>query len=188
MGLLPSPRQYDSQEHLAAKLAEGRPTVLAFLSPSCGLCRSLEPQLTQVSNQSEPTSCHRAAPLPRRVPQLTPITRRPQVETSGLQVARLDSSDATAWAPEMLAYRVEAVPCFVLLDSQGKQAATCPTAAATTSPLFPFPHPFIFFYSPRSCPRQVNPSSEQGSDDAIAGRAGHCCPTLTCRHFLYLTF
>lgn len=42
-----------------------------------------------------------------------------QTEASGVQVARLDSSNAVAWAPEMLAYNVEAVPCFVLLDRKG---------------------------------------------------------------------
>ncbi|KAL4518379.1 hypothetical protein Ndes2526A_g01187 [Nannochloris sp. 'desiccata'] len=89
MGNTSSSQSYDTQSNLAKKLAQKRPLLIAFLQPSCGLCKSLEPQLAQT-------------------------------EASGVQVARLDSSNAVAWAPEMLAYNIEAVPCFVLLDHQGR--------------------------------------------------------------------
>jgi len=44
-----------------------------------------------------------------------------QVEENGIPVARLNSLESYTWAPEMIAYGVEAVPCIVLLDSQGER-------------------------------------------------------------------
>jgi thiol-disulfide isomerase/thioredoxin len=48
MGNASSSQSYDTQPDLAKKLAQSQPIVIAFLQPSCGLCRSLEPQLAQV--------------------------------------------------------------------------------------------------------------------------------------------
>ena len=44
-----SSTKYDSQPHLAAKLARQQHCLLAFLSPACGLCSSLQPALSKVS-------------------------------------------------------------------------------------------------------------------------------------------
>ena len=42
-------REYDTTRTAAAKiLARDRPVLLAFLSPHCGLCNSLAPDLDQV--------------------------------------------------------------------------------------------------------------------------------------------
>jgi len=43
-----------------------------------------------------------------------------QIEKSGVLVARIDSSKAATWAPELIGYDVETVPCFVLLDRKGR--------------------------------------------------------------------
>lgn len=42
-----------------------------------------------------------------------------QIEGQGYSIVRVDCSKTVEWAPEMLAYNVEMVPCFVLLDAQG---------------------------------------------------------------------
>ena len=47
-----------------------------------------------------------------------------------LQVARLNASDPASWAPEMIAYNVENVPHFVLLNARGQAVA-----ASLPSPL-----------------------------------------------------
>lgn len=47
-------------------------------------------------------------------------------------MARVNSLDARTWAPEMLAYDVEAVPCLVLLDSKGMQAVLNDRVASRT--------------------------------------------------------
>lgn len=48
MGNTSSSQLYDTQSDLAKKLAQKRPVLIAFLQPSCGLCKSLEPHLAQV--------------------------------------------------------------------------------------------------------------------------------------------
>jgi hypothetical protein len=39
---------YDNQSALAAKLDSRRHCIVAFLSPSCGLCAALRPTLSKV--------------------------------------------------------------------------------------------------------------------------------------------
>jgi hypothetical protein len=46
-------------------------------------------------------------------------TLNKQAEAGGLTVARLNSAEPTLWAPEMISFGIEAVPCFVLVDSRG---------------------------------------------------------------------
>ena len=81
-----------------------------------------------------------------------------QTEASGVQVARLDSSNAVAWAPEMLAYNVEAVPCFILLDCKGNY---CGNESLSTflRLIYPRRHHrrllIIYFLSHRPCSRQI---------------------------------
>lgn len=42
-----------------------------------------------------------------------------QAEDRGRTVARVNALQPDVWAPEMLAYDIDTVPCFVLLDSNG---------------------------------------------------------------------
>jgi len=58
-----------------------------FTSPRCALCRSLAPDVQRVRER----------------------------HGAWLDVVEVTADDRTAWAPEMLAYGVETVPCFVLL-------------------------------------------------------------------------
>ena len=51
MGNSPSAPSYDTQSSLAEKLLQKQPIVIAFLSPSCGLCRAIEPRLAEVKQK-----------------------------------------------------------------------------------------------------------------------------------------
>ncbi|KAI3438646.1 hypothetical protein D9Q98_001068 [Chlorella vulgaris] len=90
-------RTYDAQPELASKMAQQQSLIVAFMSPQCGLCASLRPALDQVASS----------------------------RASELQVAVLNAQLDKQWAPEMLAYNVETVPCFVLLNAAGN--AVCKT-------------------------------------------------------------
>lgn len=48
MGGAPSRAAYDSPPTLSAKLGSEKHCLMAFLSPTCGLCASLRPKLSQV--------------------------------------------------------------------------------------------------------------------------------------------
>lgn len=57
-----------------------------------------------------------------------------QAEIEGgtrLSVARLNALQDTLWAPELLRYDVEAVPCFLLLRPDGE--AVCKTGPPTSA-------------------------------------------------------
>lgn len=43
-----------------------------------------------------------------------------QVESSVLSVAKLNTMEPHQWAPEMLAYGIETVPCFVYVNKRGR--------------------------------------------------------------------
>ena len=43
-------REFDTQATLAVKLGCNKPVILSFVSPYCGLCRSLERDLCEVRN------------------------------------------------------------------------------------------------------------------------------------------
>lgn len=131
---------YDTQSTLAAKLAADRPCLLAFLAPSCGLCASLAPSIAAV-------------------------------EQSGVAcVARLDSSASQAWAPELLAYTVDAVPCFVLCrpgdgKSQGRVQASARAPAVA---------PALMGCSPPRC-AAAPPAREQSLSCAYGPMARRRC-------------
>lgn len=63
--------------------------LLSFLSPSCGLCKSLRQTLDDLERRKT------------------------------IQVVRIDSSNVDTWGPELLRYNIETIPCFVLLDQSG---------------------------------------------------------------------
>ncbi len=70
---------------------ERRPQLLFFYSLTCQLCRALEPQVSQVST------------------------------AQGIPISQICADADHWWAPELLAYKVERVPCLVLLDAHGEQ-------------------------------------------------------------------
>jgi hypothetical protein len=55
-----------------------------------------------------------------------------QAEARGAAVARLNATDAGAWAPELLALGVDAVPCALLVDARGR--ALCRTPPPRSAP------------------------------------------------------
>lgn len=93
--------KFDSQAEVAAKLASKKPCLLAFMSPQCGLCASLRPSLREVE------------------------------QAGGVRVAWIDATLDRVWAPELLRYDVEAVPCLVLLRGDGH--AVCKTGQPSTA-------------------------------------------------------
>lgn len=80
------------------------PSLVFFSSPRCALCRSLAPD----------------------------VQRAREAHGAWLSVVEVTADDRrAAWAPEMLAYGVETVPCFVLLSSPSTAtAADSPSASA----------------------------------------------------------
>ncbi|XP_020222924.1 uncharacterized protein LOC109805302 [Cajanus cajan] len=92
----PSPPQSEAEQRaFASALASGKEaTLLEFYSPKCRLCNSL---LNFVS----------------------------QVETRNSQWLNIVMADAENpnWLPELLNYDVSYVPCFVILDNNGKALA-----------------------------------------------------------------
>uniref|UniRef100_A0A7R9YYD1 Thioredoxin domain-containing protein n=1 Tax=Chlamydomonas euryale TaxID=1486919 RepID=A0A7R9YYD1_9CHLO len=73
-------------------LSERRPRMLFFYSRACSLCKQLAPRLEAAVVDS-------AAPPVAAVP--------------------ICCDNQLAWAPEMLHYDVQQVPCFVLLNEDG---------------------------------------------------------------------
>lgn len=69
---------------------------MLFTSPRCALCRSLAPD----------------------------VKRAREAHGDWLDLVEVTADDPrAAWAPEMLAYGVETVPCFVLLSRGGRAVA-----------------------------------------------------------------
>jgi hypothetical protein len=136
MGNAAGAPSYDNQRSLAGKLASVRgrrgaePLVLAFVSPACGLCRALEPDLREVRMRGLASNDARRARAPP--PHLPLAAAAPQAEARGAAVARLDATDAGAWAPELLALGVDAVPCALLVDVRGR--ALCRTPPPRSAP------------------------------------------------------
>eukprot|EP00873_Tetraselmis_striata_P003720 jgi/Tetstr1/423984/TSEL_014595.t1 len=93
-----SPAQEEAQ--LASVLADRqRHSLLLFYSAQCRLCAALQPVVAEL-----------------------------EAEHAGrLGVARLNTDHEAQWAPEMIHYEVQAVPCFVLLAPDG--SALCKTTA-----------------------------------------------------------
>lgn len=76
---------------LARALANtSRATLIVFYSEHCPLCKSLQEPL-----------------------------ERADASAQWLDVVNVGADDFEAWAPEMLRYDVQQVPCLVLLDRQG---------------------------------------------------------------------
>lgn len=127
MGAAQSSQAYHGPHAVAGKLAQASPTVLAFLSPSCGLCASLRPTLDTVRLALlAPAAVAAACSSFDRRCRTSPM----QVSAASsaeppLQVALINAQLDRQWAPEMLAYQVEAVPCFVLVGPHGER---CPPA------------------------------------------------------------
>ncbi|KAI5656176.1 hypothetical protein M9H77_24969 [Catharanthus roseus] len=83
------------QRALAAALATGKEaTVIEFYSPKCKLCNSLLNFVTEVSNRNN----------------------------DWLNIVMADAEN-DKWLPELLHYDIKYVPCFVLLDKNGKALA-----------------------------------------------------------------
>ncbi|KAL6654005.1 hypothetical protein ACP70R_007470 [Stipagrostis hirtigluma subsp. patula] len=83
------------QRALAAALSSGRPaTVLEFYSPRCRLCASLQGLVRELEDSAD--------------------------GSAGFVLA--DAED-DRWLPELLHYDIRYVPCFVLLDKQGRALA-----------------------------------------------------------------
>lgn len=76
-------------------------TLVFFTSPRCGLCRSLAPDVRRARDEH-------AGWL-----DVVEVTA-----DSGNGGGNGNGNGPSAWAPEMLAYGVEAVPCFVLLSGR----------------------------------------------------------------------
>ena len=57
-------------------------------------------------------------------------TKAQHQHASWLAVATVCTDDQARWAPEMLHYGVESVPCFVLLKPGGESLLLCGAAAA----------------------------------------------------------
>lgn len=80
------------QRAFASALASGKEaTVLEFYSPKCGLCNSLLRFVTEVENRN----------------------------SDWLNIVLADAEN-DQWLPELLHYDVKYVPCFVLLDKNGR--------------------------------------------------------------------
>lgn len=73
-----------------ARRQPGKATLLLFYSAVCPLCQALRTDFDQIQQQH-----------------------------AWVATADICADDFEAWAPEMLRYSVDAVPCLVLLDSQG---------------------------------------------------------------------
>lgn len=106
---------------MPAGLANGRPSILFFHSSSCEICKSLHPDLEKMS-QSVPE-----LNILRRVLRVTlrfcaTVASRSLPSCCVLFVCRVNA-DHNFWAPEVLNYGIEVVPCFVLLDSSGRAHA-----------------------------------------------------------------
>lgn len=83
------------QRALAAALATGKEaTVLEFYSPKCGLCSSLLNFVTEIEKRN----------------------------ADWLNIVMVDAEN-DKWLPELLHYGIKYVPCFVLLDKNGKALA-----------------------------------------------------------------
>ncbi|KAI8473004.1 MAG: hypothetical protein J3K34DRAFT_196150 [Monoraphidium minutum] len=78
---------------LAQALAARKPLILFFKSESCSLCRELLGDAADLE------------------------------AARGVTVRTISTDDHASWAPEMLQYGVEAVPCFVALDAAGRAIA-----------------------------------------------------------------
>uniref|UniRef100_A0A7S1SU75 Thioredoxin domain-containing protein n=1 Tax=Tetraselmis chuii TaxID=63592 RepID=A0A7S1SU75_9CHLO len=93
-----SPQHEEAQ--LGRVLADKqRYSLLLFYSSHCKLCQALQPVVEEVETNER----HR------------------------LSVARLNTDHEVQWAPEMLHYQVDTVPCFILLAPDG--SALCRTTA-----------------------------------------------------------
>lgn len=86
-----------TQQAALARALESRQrhTLLYFYSSRCALCQSLAPEVDEAGSSN----------------------------ASLLDVARICTDDQLAWAPEMLNYDVESVPCMVLLNTAGDAIA-----------------------------------------------------------------
>ncbi|WIA37312.1 hypothetical protein OEZ86_014247 [Tetradesmus obliquus] len=80
---------------LCEALGDTKQSVVYFYSSKCLLCRSVAPTVEQ-----ERERC-----------------------SSWLNFASVCTDDQAKWAPEMINYEIESVPCFVLLDKQGNAVA-----------------------------------------------------------------
>ena len=68
---------------------KNRGVLLSFVSPSCGLCSSLNGVLEDIQRRNT------------------------------IDIVKIDSSKVDVWGLELLRYKIETVPCFVLLDCKG---------------------------------------------------------------------
>ncbi|KAK9819929.1 hypothetical protein WJX72_003988 [[Myrmecia] bisecta] len=86
-----------AQREFAQALQKGKWCLLMFQSSRCGLCQSLHAPVEEIGEE----------------------------HSSWLQVARVSADDDQLWAPEMLHYGVNHVPCLILLNPEGE--ALCKT-------------------------------------------------------------
>eukprot|EP00192_Tetraselmis_astigmatica_P017378 CAMPEP_0117653070 /NCGR_PEP_ID=MMETSP0804-20121206/2990_1 /TAXON_ID=1074897 /ORGANISM="Tetraselmis astigmatica, Strain CCMP880" /LENGTH=137 /DNA_ID=CAMNT_0005459211 /DNA_START=338 /DNA_END=751 /DNA_ORIENTATION=+ len=86
------------EAHLAKILADTRRhSLVMFYSSRCNLCKALQASIAEVEDS----------------------------EKDWLGVARINTDHEEQWAPEMLHYQVEKVPCLLLLKPSGE--AVCKT-------------------------------------------------------------
>eukprot|EP00882_Tetradesmus_deserticola_P024409 GHRQ01026675.1.p2 GENE.GHRQ01026675.1~~GHRQ01026675.1.p2 ORF type:complete len:128 (+),score=15.64 GHRQ01026675.1:60-443(+) len=76
-------------------LGDSKQSLVYFYSSTCLLCRSVAPTVEQEREK----------------------------RSSWLGFASVCTDDQANWAPEMINYQIESVPCFVLLDKQGNAVA-----------------------------------------------------------------
>ncbi|KAF6255169.1 hypothetical protein COO60DRAFT_246886 [Scenedesmus sp. NREL 46B-D3] len=80
---------------LCGALGDTKQSLVYFYSSKCLLCRSVAPTVEQEREK----------------------------RSSWLSFASVCTDDQAKWAPEMINYQIESVPCFVLLDKQGNAVA-----------------------------------------------------------------
>ena len=190
---------YDSPATLAGRLQAaavgGSSTLLAFLSPHCRLCKSLEADIRRVE-ESAGVGVARVNALHDR--QWAPEVRPPAgggAAASAAAVLLLPPPPHThkqlcnpVARLQIIAYQVETVPCFVLLDRNGGPGCLCAAPppwrrrwgcrrmrkGSKLPARAPLPTP----PGCRQGPGQIRPAAYHPADAGGAGRAGggsRCC-------------
>mmetsp|Transcript_28763 Transcript_28763/g.63362 ORF Transcript_28763/g.63362 Transcript_28763/m.63362 type:complete len:123 (+) Transcript_28763:126-494(+) len=90
-----STRPQSELQSYSSKLTENKHKLVFFYSDTCNLCKTLQPSVVNVQEGNQ----------------------------SWLQVATVCADEQLKWAPEVLHYNVDQVPCFVMLKPNGDALA-----------------------------------------------------------------